>query len=114
MIAAITQASADVEGRRSAGAAIGLVEQLERYLPEKDKFDYTDPKHTGMMKKVLMAKGTGLTNWMSRIEYLRKNPAEMERVLGDLTAEKKQKAAIRQIITGKGAARRLLSRPCKA
>jgi hypothetical protein len=103
LIAAITQASADPEGRKSATAAIGMVEQLDKFLPEKDRFRHRlDPK-TMEMTKVIEAKGTGMKTWQQRIAYLRQNPQEMERVLDDLSIEKKQKAAIRQIITGQGA-----------
>ncbi|HUX17136.1 MAG TPA: hypothetical protein VMW52_11735, partial [Phycisphaerae bacterium] len=103
LIAAITQASADVEGRRSATAAINLVEQLARYLPEKDVMDYALDPATMQYKKVVKAKGTGLKDWQQRIAYLRRNPEEMERVLGSLSSQAKQKAAVRQIVMGRGA-----------
>jgi hypothetical protein len=102
LVTALTSASKDPMGEESATAAISMSYQLSRMVPEKDFYETELDPRTNRYRRRLVAKGTGMADTWSRIAYLQRNPKEMERVLNSLSVEKKQMAAVKDIIEGTG------------
>jgi len=95
--ATITGGSADATGRKSKTASIGLAKQLAEFLPTETTYTY-DKKG----KRVVDAKGSGLTSTRQRIEAIQQNPRLYEKFMANASFEKAQSGVIEQILQGKG------------
>jgi hypothetical protein len=103
LFAATTQASGDTEGERSATSIISLASQLSEHFPEKDRYQETLGPN-GRMQKKLVARGTGMKSTMERLQYLQTHPKDQERIIPNLSIEKRSEGAIFSLVKGKGAA----------
>lgn len=102
---ALTQGMGDVTGRRASTAAIALAEQLAEALPEKSYVDYKkvieEDKLTGR-KLYATVKGTGLKTTEERLAYMQAHPEAAAEFFSGASFDTKAKAAVRDLLTGKG------------
>ena len=99
VLAAISQGSGD-KSPRSITAGIAFAEQLEKFLPREDRYEWTTDSH-GHRRKRRAARATGLETELERIEYLQEHPLDREQFLSGLSVPAKQQAAVIQLLSGK-------------
>jgi len=102
IFSALTGGMADPTGRRSATAAITLGEELAKFLPDVDRFEFVE--RDGIKQRELATKGTGLKTALQRLQHLQAHPELAEEFLGQASFEKKAQSPVEQLVTGKGPA----------